>query len=49
MVKVADLEDRCRHPRVRPDGWSPPYERALARLRNLDRSLPLTAYSAIGV
>jgi hypothetical protein len=29
MVKVADLEDRCRHPRVRPDGWSPPYALAL--------------------
>jgi hypothetical protein len=24
-VKIADLEDRCLHPRVRPDGWSPPY------------------------
>jgi hypothetical protein len=32
MVKVADLEDRCRHPRVRPDGWSPPYKLALLRL-----------------
>jgi hypothetical protein len=29
IVKIADLEDRCRHPRVRPDGWSPPYARAL--------------------
>jgi hypothetical protein len=25
MVKIADLADRCLHPRVRPDGWSPPY------------------------
>ena len=25
MVKLADLEDRCLHPLVRPDGWSPPY------------------------
>jgi hypothetical protein len=33
LVKIADLEDRCRHPRVRPDGWSPPYARALERLR----------------
>ena len=32
MVKIADLEDRCRHPRVRPDGWSPPYSRALRML-----------------
>jgi hypothetical protein len=32
MVKIADLEDRCRHPHVRPDGWSPPYARALDRL-----------------
>jgi hypothetical protein len=32
MVKAADLEDRCRHPRVRPDGWAPPYARALGRL-----------------
>jgi hypothetical protein len=33
MVKIADLEDRCLHPRVRPDGWSPPYELGLQRLR----------------
>jgi hypothetical protein len=32
VVKIADLRDRCLHPIVRPDGWSPPYERALARL-----------------
>jgi hypothetical protein len=31
-VKRADLEDRCLHPRVRSDGWSPPYELALRRL-----------------
>jgi len=31
-VKVADLEDRLLHPRVRRDGWSPPYGRALQRL-----------------
>jgi hypothetical protein len=24
-VKIADLADRCLHPRVRLDGWSPPY------------------------
>jgi hypothetical protein len=32
MVKIADLEDRRRHPLVREGGWSPPYGRALARL-----------------
>jgi hypothetical protein len=31
-VKIADLQDRCLHPRVRADGWSPPYERGLALL-----------------
>jgi hypothetical protein len=33
MVKIADLEDRLEHPRVRPDGWSPPYEQGLELLR----------------
>jgi hypothetical protein len=32
MVKIADLEDRCLHPRVRPDGWSPPYRLGLGLL-----------------
>jgi hypothetical protein len=32
MVKIADLEDRRRHPLVREGGWSPPYARALSRL-----------------
>ena len=32
LVKIADLQDRCLHPRVRADGWSPPYERGLALL-----------------
>jgi uncharacterized membrane protein YccC len=32
MVKIADLEDRCRHPRAGPGGWSPPYSRALRLL-----------------
>jgi hypothetical protein len=32
LVKVADLRDRCRHPGIHPDGWAPPYERALRRL-----------------
>jgi len=31
-VKVADLEDRRLNPRVRADGWAPPYELALRRL-----------------
>lgn len=31
-VKVADLQDRLLHPRVRRDGWSPPYGRALRLL-----------------
>jgi hypothetical protein len=32
VVKIADLQDRCRHPRVRADGCSPPYARGLALL-----------------
>jgi hypothetical protein len=32
QVKIADLHDRCLHPRVRPDGWSPPYARGLELL-----------------
>jgi hypothetical protein len=32
LVKVADLRDRCLHPRVRADGWSPPYGRGLGLL-----------------
>jgi hypothetical protein len=35
-VKVADLQDRCLHPRVRADGWSPPYASALALLMHDD-------------
>jgi hypothetical protein len=31
-MKIADLQDSCLHPRIRPDGWSPPYERGLALL-----------------
>ena len=36
LVKIADLQDRCLHPRVRADGWSPPYARGLALLRHHD-------------
>jgi hypothetical protein len=32
IVKTADLRDRCLHPHVRRDGWSPPYSRALELL-----------------
>ena len=36
MVKIADLQDRRRHPDVRLDGWTPPYDRALERLRSAE-------------
>jgi hypothetical protein len=36
LVKIADLQDRCLHPRVRADGWSPPYARGLALLTHDD-------------
>ena len=36
VVKILDLEDRSRHPHVRPDGWAPPYQRALERMRRVD-------------
>jgi hypothetical protein len=32
LVKIADLQDRCLHRRVRAGGWSPPYARGLALL-----------------
>jgi hypothetical protein len=32
LVKIAHLQDRCLHPRVRADGWSSPYRRGLALL-----------------
>jgi hypothetical protein len=32
-VKIADLEDRVAHSYARHDGWSPPYEAGLRRLR----------------
>ena len=41
QVKLVDLDDRCRHPRVRADGWSPPYARAIVRLRNPGAADPL--------
>jgi hypothetical protein len=35
-VKIADLEDRCLHPRVGVDGRSPPYQLALRRLERAE-------------
>lgn len=32
IVKLADLRDRCVHPRVRRSGWSPPYAQGLQQL-----------------
>jgi hypothetical protein len=32
LAQIANLQDRCLHPRVRADGWSPPYARGLALL-----------------
>jgi hypothetical protein len=40
LVKIADLQDRCLHPRVRTDGWSPPYARGLALLMPHDAGPP---------
>jgi hypothetical protein len=39
-VKAADLQDRLQHPRVRRDGWSPPYGRALQLLAQANRAGP---------
>jgi len=36
MVKMADLRDRCAHPRVRHGGWSPPYAQGLRLLTGVD-------------
>lgn len=35
MVKIADLEDRCLYPRVRHDGWAPPYADGLDLLLDM--------------
>ena len=35
VVKIADLEDRCLYPRVRHDGWSPPYADGLDLLLDM--------------
>jgi hypothetical protein len=49
MVKRADLEDRRLHPRVRRDGWAPPYTRALQLLRQAtdDRRGAVTASAGL--
>jgi hypothetical protein len=46
LVKAADLQDRCLHPRVRADGWSPPYARGLAMLMHNDagRATPVRRF-----
>jgi hypothetical protein len=44
-VKVADLRDRVRHPRVRSSGWTPPYARALGRLLADELSVPVPTLS----
>ena len=40
-VKRADLIDRARHPSIRPDGWSPPYELGL---EVMERAAPRPAW-----
>jgi hypothetical protein len=37
-VKIADLEDRCLYPRVRRDGWSPPYADGLDLLLDMSEA-----------
>ncbi len=39
-VKRADLADRLLNPASRPDGWSPPYERASEILRRQLSAVP---------
>ena len=48
LVKIADLEDRRLHPRVRGDGWAPPYARGLDLLRrsSVGRDRPVTGTAA---
>ena len=48
IVKTADLKDRCLHPRVRWDGWSPPYARALRLLLEARDDPPRAATAAVG-
>jgi hypothetical protein len=39
-VKRADIADRTLHPAIRPNGWSPPYEKALEMLRGEQADAP---------
>ena len=45
-VKIADLADRCLHPRVRPDGWSPPYADGLNLLLDMSVDRASDAWAA---
>jgi hypothetical protein len=45
IVKIADLEDRCLYPRIRDDGWAPPYADGLDLL--LDMSEQQVSYWAV--
>jgi hypothetical protein len=45
-VKIADLADRCLHPRVRPDGWSPPYADGLDLLLDMSVDQVSDAWAA---
>jgi hypothetical protein len=47
MVKIADLEDRCLHPRVRRDGWSAPYADGLELLLDVSEAR-VTHVPAVG-
>jgi hypothetical protein len=47
MVKIADLEDRCRYPRVRLDGWSPPYADGLDLLLDISQARVMDAAAAV--
>jgi hypothetical protein len=40
LAQIANLQDRCLHPRVRTDGWSPPYARGLALLKHHGAARP---------
>jgi hypothetical protein len=39
-VKRADIADRMRNPAIRPNGWSPPYEKAFEMLRGERADVP---------
>jgi hypothetical protein len=38
IVKLADLRDRCAHPRARLTGWTPPYARGLQLLTGMSET-----------